>query len=81
MILGRSLSFRSKRDAQKARNNRTINTFPPPYIEECTPYKIGDFSDWVKERTSDVKLTDSVLDSKIIVLGDVSVGKTSLVNR
>ncbi|XP_066144362.1 ras-related protein Rab-34-like [Euwallacea fornicatus] len=64
-----------------------INKFPVPYSLEATPYVQPDFSDltkriclqeWKKRNCTE----DSwINNSKCILVGDVSVGKTCLINR
>lgn len=56
-----------------------ISTFPKPYHSKYTPYHT-DFNDF----TSKSSMKDGmnhVIVAKVIVLGDISVGKSSLVNR
>lgn len=63
--------------------DRKISEFPTPFREHCTPYKVKDFNISVKNTCSKenfITTTDLKI-FKIIILGDVGVGKTSIVNR
>lgn len=66
----------------QAYKDRCIDQFPTPFSRQFTPYKQTDFSYAVREVCSSPKqpLTGLKI-SKAIFLGDVAVGKTSLVNR
>ncbi|XP_044732523.1 ras-related protein Rab-34 [Chrysoperla carnea] len=71
---------------EAASKDRTIHEFPKPYSLDCTPYKDCDFSDLVKNAClNGLNLHTPIITGlkicKVIVLGDVAVGKTSLVNR
>ncbi|CAH0556020.1 unnamed protein product [Brassicogethes aeneus] len=62
--------------------DRKLNKFPEPYKIEITPYKKMDFC----ENTYKFCKTENNLSNlfnicKIIVVGDVSVGKTCIINR
>lgn len=63
----------------KLYNYRQIKTWPPPFSSTITPYCERDFDDVVKRTCAENPLTLRI--SKVIVIGDVTVGKTSLVNR
>ncbi|XP_022085838.1 ras-related protein Rab-34-like [Acanthaster planci] len=64
----------------RARKDRTIRQFTPPLNE--SPYREQDFSPAVRNACLAKKTgTVGLKVSKMIVVGDVSVGKTSLVNR
>lgn len=68
--------------AQNVPNNRVIRTFPQAYDSTATPYKKSDFHPKVKSaclenRTGVVGLKIC----KAVLVGDVAVGKTCLVNR
>lgn len=67
---------------QKAAKDRTIVKFPPPFNLSATPYEKIDFDVPVKETCiSNKSITAGLKIAKVIVVGNVSVGKTSLVNR
>ncbi|KAJ1520206.1 hypothetical protein ONE63_004417 [Megalurothrips usitatus] len=66
----------------QAFKDRCIDEFPTPYSHRFTPIKQLDFSTSVKQVCSSPRQPLSGLKiSKAIFLGDVAVGKTSLVNR
>ncbi|XP_077995482.1 ras-related protein Rab-34-like [Glandiceps talaboti] len=70
-----------KRD-EKAARDRTITKFPQAYKLSATPYKQQMFHPMVKNACAANKTgTVGLKISKCIVIGDVSVGKTCLVNR
>lgn len=63
--------------------NRQIVKFPLPFGKNCTPYSIEEFESTVKDACSKetfICATDLKI-FKVIVLGDVAVGKTCIVNR
>ncbi|XP_066601695.1 ras-related protein Rab-34 [Prorops nasuta] len=62
-----------------AHDERQIIQWPPPFSSEVTPYSDQNFNNEVQN----VCATNTVVlrMSKVIVIGDVAVGKTSLVNR
>lgn len=60
--------------------DRKIKTFPGPYKLECTPYQKLNFSEVTYRKCLEEEINWLKL-SKVIVVGDVSVGKTSIVNR
>lgn len=63
--------------------NRTIVDFPLPFRKSCTPYSTDNFENGLKSACSKenfVSTTDLNI-FKVIVLGDVAVGKTCIVNR
>ncbi|XP_072024432.1 ras-related protein Rab-34-like [Amphiura filiformis] len=67
---------------QRAQRDRVISKFPPPYKEDSTPYKDTDFHQSVRTACSSNKTgTVGLKVSKAIVVGDVAVGKTCLVQR
>lgn len=63
--------------------DRRISGFPLPFLANCTPYSSENFDPAVKDAccsenyvtTADLKIC------KVIILGDVAVGKTCIVNR
>nr|XP_054748068.1 ras-related protein Rab-34-like [Lytechinus pictus] len=65
----------------QAARDRILTKFPQPYKDE-TPYKETDFDPKVRDACLANKTgTVGLQVSKVIVVGDVSVGKTCLVNR
>lgn len=65
-----------------AADDRIIDSFPPPYSEFSTPYTEEDFHVIVRNAClSDGNKTVGLRLSKVIIVGDVSVGKTCLVTR
>ncbi|XP_015190063.1 PREDICTED: ras-related protein Rab-34 [Polistes dominula] len=62
-----------------AHEERQIKKWPPPFSSAITPYYERDFNDVVKQACAEKSFTLRI--SKVIVIGDVAVGKTSLVNR
>ncbi|XP_018561908.1 ras-related protein Rab-34 [Anoplophora glabripennis] len=64
----------------EAPEDRRINSFPEPYRLEYTPYHTINFSERAYKKCLEEKINWLKL-SKVIVIGDVSVGKTSIVNR
>lgn len=66
----------------KAPNDRQIFKLPPAYLPSCTPYSGPDFRPEVKSACiSNRLITTGLKISKVIVLGNVAVGKSCLVNR
>ncbi|KAK3913115.1 Ras-related protein Rab-36 [Frankliniella fusca] len=66
----------------KACNDHCIDDFPKPFSHCFTPHKQNDFSFTVREICSSTgKFLNGLKISKVIFLGDVAAGKTSLVNR
>lgn len=62
--------------------NCKIDKFPRPFSQDLTPYKQVDFLPKVKSACySYLPLMTGMKICKVIVLGDINVGKTSLVNR
>ncbi|XP_072381188.1 ras-related protein Rab-34 [Diabrotica undecimpunctata] len=59
--------------------DRVIDKIPSPFLTRCSPYVTQTFNS--KLDISLNNIADSTMMSKIIVIGDVSVGKTCLVNR
>lgn len=68
-----------------APKDRIIDDFVKPYEMCCTPYYKLDFSEITKKMCYDgnskYKISTDMKVCKIIIVGDVSVGKTSIVNR
>lgn len=61
---------------------RVISKFPAPYCLESTPYIRPDFSDKTRReclKTGERREWHKIC--KVVIIGDVSVGKTCLVNR
>ena len=66
----------------KAPNDRQINKLPVAYLQSSTPYAGSDFRPEVKSACiSNRLITAGLKISKVIVLGNVAVGKSCLVNR
>ncbi|KAF2369003.1 Small GTP-binding protein domain [Trinorchestia longiramus] len=67
----------------KACMNRIIRALPPPFLRQATPYTLADFHPNVKAACANQhQMLDVTLKvAKVVVLGDVGTGKTSLVNR
>ena len=66
----------------EAPNNRRISRLPEPLLAKSTPYTSGDFLPEVRTAcTSDRFITSQLKISKVLLLGNVAVGKSSLVNR
>ena len=65
------------------KDNRIIMKYPQPYNEETVVRKQTNFSYKTREavESAEVKETVGMKICKTIVIGDVAVGKTSLVNR
>ncbi|XP_075217969.1 ras-related protein Rab-34-like [Lycorma delicatula] len=61
--------------------DRQIFNFPVPFKRDATPYQTYDFNKIVKESCSSHSTISGLKISKVIFMGDVSVGKTSLINR
>ncbi|CAL1688742.1 unnamed protein product [Lasius platythorax] len=64
---------------EKAHDERQIINWPPPFSSDITPYTESDFGSLIRRTCESKNLTLRI--SKVIVIGDVAVGKTSLVNR
>lgn len=61
---------------------RTLTEYPQPYSYLETPYKETDFPSRVRDAASDqAARVPHSRTSKIIVVGDISVGKTCLINK
>ncbi|XP_057322336.1 ras-related protein Rab-34-like isoform X2 [Microplitis mediator] len=61
-----------------ANEERRITKWPPAYSMSMTPYQESDFD--IRVRRACLSVSSAPRISKLIVLGDVAVGKTSLVN-
>ncbi|RZF42689.1 hypothetical protein LSTR_LSTR001484 [Laodelphax striatellus] len=75
----RSATFKMLRT--EAPLERQIDFFPRPFKRDTTPYPVHDFTKLFKEYITSKYLVNGLKISKTIVLGDVGVGKTCLVNR
>ncbi|XP_019695777.1 ras-related protein Rab-34 isoform X3 [Harpegnathos saltator] len=64
---------------EKAHGERQITSWPPSFSSELTPYTVTDFGGLIKRTCDSKSLTLRIC--KVIVIGDVAVGKTALVNR
>ncbi|XP_011306338.1 ras-related protein Rab-34 [Fopius arisanus] len=62
-----------------ANEERRITNWPPPFSGSMTPYKEREFNNLVRQACASASTAPRI--AKVIVLGDVAVGKTSLVNR
>lgn len=60
-----------------SKNILKIHTFPKPYDFEYTIYRQLDFNKFCYENCDTLHIDTA----KVIVIGDVSVGKTSLIKR
>lgn len=61
--------------------NRQINTFPRPFRGNVSPYRNNEFSEVTKNVTERSEITASLKICKVIVIGDLAVGKTCIINR
>ncbi|XP_039292532.1 ras-related protein Rab-34-like [Nilaparvata lugens] len=75
----RSSTFKMLRT--EAPLDRQIDFFPRPFKRDATPYPVHDFNKLFKEYITSKCVVNGLKISKTIVLGDVGVGKTCLVNR
>lgn len=67
---------------EEAASNRRINHLPQPLLAKCTPYTTSDFMTEVRTAcTSDRFIATQLKISKVLLLGNVAVGKSCLVNR
>ncbi|KOX67362.1 Ras-related protein Rab-34 [Melipona quadrifasciata] len=64
---------------EMARNDRQIENWPSPFSSDMTEYRRRDFEPIVRHSCKTKRVTLKI--AKVIVIGDVSVGKSSLVNR
>lgn len=70
------------RSSSEVMNCHKILEFPKPFSLDRTPYTQVDFEETVKNAcASPVSLVCGLRMCKVIILGDLSVGKTSIVNR
>lgn len=69
--------------SQSAIEERVINKFQSPFNINYTPYKNFDFKNDTIKLCKDCHGVSGVSysTSKVIILGDASVGKTSIINR
>ncbi|GIX74862.1 ras-related protein Rab-34 [Caerostris extrusa] len=67
----------------KTLEERTLRDYPLPYDSNCSPNKETHFSYQIRTACSKINSTkcDALRLSKVIVVGDVAVGKTCLVRR
>lgn len=65
----------------RAPGDRQINSFRKPFDHRITPYGFTDFRDHVKNFCKKSRKQHCLRIGKIIFLGDIGVGKTSLINR
>jgi hypothetical protein len=66
----------------QAPKDRQIETIPASFLNDVTPYKLTDFRPNVKAACQTNQLMAAGLKiAKAIVVGNVAVGKSSLVNR
>ncbi|KAK3864766.1 hypothetical protein Pcinc_029566 [Petrolisthes cinctipes] len=66
----------------KAEKDRIINSLPPPFLRQATPHVDDDFDEMAKNAANGTRMVEAGLKiSKMIILGDLATGKTSLVNR
>lgn len=64
---------------QEYKSITEIINFPNPYSNKCTPYQKFDFKNsYFKTFRNELH---HILTAKVVVLGDISVGKSSLINR
>ncbi|XP_045173054.2 ras-related protein Rab-34-like [Mercenaria mercenaria] len=76
------MSATRKMMAQNVPNNRVITTFPQAYDVQATPYQKSNFHPKVKSACSENRTGCVGLKiCKAVLVGDVAVGKTCLVNR
>lgn len=62
--------------------DRIIQTFPKPFISDCTEYNKLDFSqETISACDQSHHISTNFKICKVIILGDVAVGKTCIVNR
>jgi hypothetical protein len=61
--------------------NREICQFPPPFSRRATPYAQSKFSPSTVNLAARSRSSLASKLAKMIVLGDVGVGKTCIVNR
>ncbi|KAK4875199.1 hypothetical protein RN001_011621 [Aquatica leii] len=61
--------------------NNEITILPKPYNDECTPYNVYNFDYETKKKVRECSDRNVNKVFKVIVVGDVSVGKTCIVNR
>ncbi|XP_071541563.1 ras-related protein Rab-34 [Panulirus ornatus] len=65
-----------------AEKDRIIASLPPPFIRQASPHLNDDFDEAVKNAANSNRTLQAGLKiSKLIILGDVAIGKTCLVNR
>lgn len=67
----------------EAAEDRIIDTLTQPFTLRATPYPSDNFSEITQKfcRIEDSVISNLINICKVIVIGDVSVGKTSIINR
>ncbi|XP_060584878.1 ras-related protein Rab-34-like [Ruditapes philippinarum] len=76
------MSATRKMMAQNVPSNRVINSFPQAYDAQASPYQKCNFHPKVKSACSENRTgTVGLKICKAVLVGDVAVGKTCLVNR
>ena len=60
---------------------RALTTFPSPYCGVATPHHRYNFDPEVREFCAQESLSSILRVSKCIVVGDIAVGKTCVINR
>ena len=61
--------------------DRCLTSYPPPYLTCATPIRQTDWSPATRSCATTARSVLSHKIAKMILVGDCSVGKTSLVNR
>lgn len=79
MLVSHSSTFKIMQ--KSAAEDRQISVFPQPYKSNATPYLQNDFQKDVRNWCSSRPLVSGLKISKAIFLGDLGVGKTSLIRR
>ncbi|XP_051161411.1 ras-related protein Rab-34-like [Leptopilina boulardi] len=77
MLQTRSAVFKMMKT--EVHEDRQIKKWQPPFSSDITPYKEKEFSQQIRRFCCTKSIFPRM--TKVIVLGDVAVGKTSLVNR
>ncbi|GFU28980.1 ras-related protein Rab-34 [Trichonephila clavipes] len=76
-------SLYSSVPVSKTLEERILNDYPLPYDSNCTPHKETHFSYKIRTACRNINIAkcDALRLTKVIVVGDVAVGKTCLVRR